>query len=184
MFEVEVKVRADLDAVRDRLLARGAEPVNDVTQVDTYFDAPHRDFAETDEAIRIRREHREDDTTARLTYKGPLVDADSKTREEVEASIANGDDVRAIFENLGFEPAATVRKDRERFRVDGCTVTLDAVADVGEFVEVETAAETEAEIDAARESAFAVLRDLELDPDEQVCTSYLGMLLAGEDSSE
>jgi adenylyl cyclase CyaB, putative len=180
MYEVELKIRADHERVRDRLADRDADRLEQVMQVDTYYDAPHREFAETDEALRVRREHHDEETAARLTYKGPLVEAESKTREEIEATIANGDDVSAIFEALGFEPAATVRKDRTRFHVDGLTVTLDAVGGLGEFIEVETEVETEADVESAREDAAALLRDLDLDPDEQIRTSYLGLLLEAD----
>ena len=56
MYEVEIKVPAELDGVRDRLRAVDAERVGARRQRDTYYDAPHREFAETDEALRGRRE--------------------------------------------------------------------------------------------------------------------------------
>jgi len=180
MYEVEVKVEADLEAVRQRLDELGAEHVDSVEQVDTYYDAPHRDFAATDEAFRVREETVGSDTETRITYKGPLVEADSKTREEFETRVHDGEVMRSIAESLGFDPAATVRKERERYAVREFTVTLDRVDGVGEFVEVETAVETEGEVGPAREQAFDLLRDLGLDPDEQTQTSYLGLLLAGD----
>ncbi|MFC4549140.1 MULTISPECIES: class IV adenylate cyclase [Halorussus] len=180
MYEVEVKVPADHGAVRDRLADRGADPVDRVTQEDTYYDAPHRDFAASDEALRVRRETTEGgEPTTELTYKGPLVEAESKTRREIETAVGDAEATRDILAALGFEAAATVRKERERFALDGYVVTLDAVDGLGEFVEVEVDAE-EGEIDAARRGAFAVLRDLDLDPDDQVRTSYLGLLLAAD----
>ncbi|WP_226481851.1 class IV adenylate cyclase [Natrinema amylolyticum] len=178
MYEVEVKVPADLAAVRERLDALEARPLGTVVQVDTYYDAPHREFAETDEALRIRSERPEDGADeTRVTYKGPLVDDESKTREEVETAVADHDKTDAILTNLGFEAAATVRKERERFALDGYTVTLDSVDDVGEYVEVETDVEDKAALEAAREGAYDVLERLHLDPDDQLRTSYLGLLL-------
>jgi len=180
MYEVELKVRADHDRVRDRLADRDAAPVDEVVQEDTYYDAPHREFAETDEALRLREETAAGgETTTELTYKGPLVEAESKTRREIETAVADGGAADAIFGALGFEPAATVRKERERFALDGYTVTLDAVERLGEFVEVETGADADA-VESAREGAYEVLRDLGLDPDEQIRRSYLGLLLADE----
>jgi len=176
MYEVEVKVAADLNAVAERLEELGAERTGEVVQVDTYYDAPHRDFAETDEALRVRRETEDGDTEARITYKGPLVESESKTREEHETPVEDGETADAVFENLGFEPAATVEKDRRFYRWDGYTVTLDDVSGVGEFVEVETETD-EAGVEAAREGAFEVLQELGLDPDDQTRTSYLGLLL-------
>lgn len=178
MYEVEVKVPADLAVVRDRLGALEATPEGAVVQVDTYYDAPHREFAETDEALRIRSERPEDAAEeTRVTYKGPLVDDESKTREEVETGVADREKMGAILTKLGFEPAATVRKERERFSLDGYTVTLDSVEDVGEYVEVETEVEDESSLEAARDGAYDVLERLELDPDDQLRTSYLGLLL-------
>ncbi|WP_128475827.1 class IV adenylate cyclase [Halorussus pelagicus] len=182
MYEVEVKVRADHATVRERLAERGAEKVNAVEQEDTYYDAPHREFVETDEALRIRRESPADaDSFAELTYKGPLVETESKTRREVETEVAEGEAAGDILSALGFDPAATVRKERERFAFDGYTVTLDTVEGLGEFVEVETEVEDEASVEAAREAAFEVLSDLGLDPDDQIRTSYLGLLLGDEE---
>jgi adenylate cyclase class 2 len=205
MFEVEVKIRADHDAVRSRLEARGGAQCAKVRQVDTYYDAPHRDFAETDEALRIRRETRRagevddetergadetagddqmqdggDETTVNVTYKGPLLDEASKTRTEHETAVLDGETMDAILGGLGFEPVATVEKDRDVFDVDGYTVTLDTVAGVGSFVEVER--EAEADVESVREDVFDVARDLGLDPTDQIRTSYLGMLLDDDEA--
>lgn len=191
MYEVEVKVRADHDAVRERLTALDAQSLGTVVQVDTYFDAPHRDFAATDEALRIREvravenadtsaldpEAALEDAESRLTYKGPLVESTAKTREEFETKVADSATGRTILDRLGFEPVATVRKVRERYELDGYVVTLDDVADLGEFVEVEIEA-TEAEIEQARDGAFEVLSRLGLDPEESIRTSYLELLLS------
>lgn len=183
MYEVEVKVRADHEAVRDRLDELGARHAATVVQEDTYFDAPHREFADTDEALRLRQEHRETDDGASdtvseqvVTYKGPLVEAESKTRREVETAVADADAAHGVFEALGFDPAATVRKEREYYDLDGYTVTLDTVDGLGEFVEVEIEAGEDG-VEDARDGAFDVLRDLGLDPDDQIRTSYLGLRL-------
>jgi len=180
MYEVELKVRAAHEVVRERLADIGADHEGRVRQKDIYYDAPHRDFAETDEALRVRTEETSDGTTTKLTYKGPLVDEQSKTREEAETAVADPDAARDLLAGLGFEPAATVRKERERFAHEGYTVTLDAVDGLGEFVEVET--ETEGDIDSAREGARDVLEELRLDADEQIRTSYLGLLLEDEEA--
>jgi len=176
MYEVELKVRADHGPVRERLERRDARHLGPVTQVDTYYDAPHRDFAETDEALRIRRERADGDEVAKLTYKGPLLEAESKSREEHETAVADAEAARGLLDGLGFAPAAEVRKERDRYRLDGYTVTLDSVDGLGEFVEVETETETD-DIERAREGAAALLESLGLDPDQGIRTSYLGLLL-------
>ena len=219
MYEVELKLRADHEAVRAALDDAGASAEVRVRQVDTYYDAPHRDFAETDEALRLRRETREPvdgpsaegnparsgpadgssaegspaqsgpadgpsgdgqpTATTELTYKGPLIEAASKTREERETTVADGDAAAAILDGLGFEPAATVKKDRTFFAVEGYTVSLDRVDGLGAFVEIEAEAAASEDVADVREGAKPVLRDLGLDPDDQIRTSYLGLLLDG-----
>jgi len=187
MYEVELKLRVDHGTVRAALDDAGATFDRRVRQVDTYYDAPHRDFAETDEALRLREETRDPggragadgapDPTTRLTYKGPLVEAASKTREEHETAVANSDEASDILSGLGFEPAAVVEKDRTFFEFDGYAVSLDRVDGLGEFVEVEAEVTESDEVPAVREGAAAVLRDLGLEPDDQIRTSYLGLLL-------
>jgi adenylate cyclase class 2 len=188
MYEVELKVRAAHGPVREALESRGATPVGRVHQHDTYYDAPHRDFAETDEALRLRRETREEgsdgsaggrgtaDPTTRLTYKGPLVESASKTREEHETGIGDPDAADALLGALGFSPAAVVEKSRERFACGEYAVVLDTLPELGEFVEVEREA-SEGEVAAAREGAAELLGELGRDPTEQIRTSYLELAL-------
>ncbi|MFB6081058.1 MAG: class IV adenylate cyclase [Haloferacaceae archaeon] len=176
MYEVEVKVPAAHGPVRERLEAAGATALDRVTQRDTYYDAPHRDFAATDEALRVRRTSGEGDDETRLTYKGPLVEGAGKTREEHETAVADAEETAAILDGLGFAPAAVVEKRRETWRLDGYEVVLDDVTDLGRYVEVERTV-PESEIDPAYRGAEQVLRDLGLDPADAVSTSYLGLLL-------
>ena len=188
MYEVEMKVRAPHDQTRARLADLDAESHGTVTQADTYYDAPHRSFAETDEAVRIRRETPAGDDatgagTTVLTYKGPLVETASKTRVERETGVENGEAMGVILESLGFDPVATVEKRREQFSLDGVTITLDTVSGLGEFVEAETEA-TEDERVAAREEVASLLSRLGLSEDDQIRTSYLELLLARRDSSQ
>ncbi|MEF8775085.1 MAG: class IV adenylate cyclase [Haloarculaceae archaeon] len=121
------------------------------------------------------------DTTT-ITYKGPLLDEESKTRREAETTVGDAEQMRAVLGGLGFEPAATVRKRRRRFAYEGYTICLDDVEELGQFVEVERTAKSVTE---AREGAYSVLEDLGLDPADGIRTSYLGLLLdGGENASE
>lgn len=176
MYEVEMKVRADHEQVRQTLNEHGATPLDTVTQRDTYYDAPTRDFAETDEALRVRREERDEEDRAKLTYKGPLVGGTSKTREEYETELGDADVMESILDSLGFVPVETVGKERERFSIGEYVVTLDTVDGLGEFVEVETEA-PEKGIDTARAGVTGTVESLGLDPDAEIRTSYLELLL-------
>ncbi len=180
MYEVELKCRADHESLRKKLDEVGADHVDSRTQNDTYYNAPHRNFADTDEALRIRYEQPADGkAVTKLTYKGPLVEQESKTREEHETVVEDDQALTGILSGLGFEPAVRVEKNREFYTLDGYTITLDSVTDLGEFVEIEQEAD-EAEIEPVRERAVDILSSLGLDPSEQIRTSYLGLLLADE----
>ncbi|PSQ67329.1 MAG: class IV adenylate cyclase [Halobacteriales archaeon SW_9_67_24] len=195
MYEVELKVQAAHEPIREALAAREATRLGTVRQADTYYDAPHRSFADTDEALRLRHETREGGTEERegdtaederemthLAYKGPLIEAASKTREEAETAVADPDATGAILAALGFAPAARVTKHRERFVLGAYTVALDSVEDLGTFVEVERTVEADDGIGAARDGARELLADLGLDPDDQIRTSYLELLLDAPDA--
>jgi len=78
MIEVEVKVRADHSKIRPLLEEIGANKIGIEEQSDTYFAAPYRDFAKTDEALRIRSLGGQ----AVLTYKGPKLDKRLQNREK------------------------------------------------------------------------------------------------------
>ncbi len=179
MYEVEVKVPAEHQAVESALDAQGATRRKLVEQTDTYFDAPHRDLASRDEALRLRRERTGSQEQAVLTYKGPLVEAESKTREEIETPVESPNRMTDILAALGFSPAATVDKTRCRYDLGDFTVSLDTVTELGEFVEIEAEA-TEKDIEATRKAAIETLTDLGLDADEQIRTSYLELLLETE----
>jgi adenylate cyclase class 2 len=173
VYEVECKVERAHKPVRERLSALDADTIGTVEQEDTYYDAPHRSFPETDEALRIRREGE----TTRLTYKGPLVDAESKTRAEHETAVESATELRGILDALGFTPAATVEKEREKFRCRGYIVALDTVAGLGEFVEAEGEAAVESDIEDVRNDAHDLLAALGCNPAEQIRTSYLELLV-------
>lgn len=176
MYEVELKLPADLPQVRRRLRDRGATEIGTVTQVDTYYDHPSRSFASTDEALRIRTERSGEDATATVTYKGQLLETESKTRRELETEVAEPDVLDSMLRELGFDPVADVRKERERYELVGFTVTLDQVEGVGQFVEVEDTA-SKAEIDQRQEAATELVAELGLDPASHRQTSYLELLL-------
>ncbi|NIO39590.1 MAG: class IV adenylate cyclase, partial [Burkholderiales bacterium] len=70
-------------SLRKSLRELGARLVSTFDQRDQYMLHPSRDFRETDEAFRIRVEGE----SATLTYKGPKMDRQTKTRPEIEVAL-------------------------------------------------------------------------------------------------
>src|SRR5262245_7404500 len=96
-YEIEQKYRCDdLDAVREDALSRGAIAGEVVEQADRYYQHPARDFGETDEAFRLRSVG----DRSFLTYKGPKIDAETKSRIEEEVRLAPGEANFAACEEM------------------------------------------------------------------------------------
>ena len=178
-YEVELKFPIqDAAAMAARMKALGARRGPQVRQVDRYFSHPVRDFAQTDEALRLRTEG----TQNRLTYKGPLLDATTKTRQEIEIAVEAGTDgalrAWALFRALGFEEVRTVRKQRLPFELHAegrdFVLAIDSVEGLGDFIEIETLAGPD-DWESARDSALRLAAQLQLTASER--RSYLQLLL-------
>jgi adenylate cyclase class 2 len=179
MLEIEMKFPvADFAALRSKLAEWKAAGGQTQEEADQYFNAPDRDFARTDEALRLRRVGEE----SFICYKGPKIDALTKTRTEINMPLANGDeaaeDCVRVLTYLGYRPVAVVRKKRRLFTVQRggfeLEVCLDEVRELGCFVEVEIRAPKD-QLDAARSVLLETAAELGLT--ESVRRSYLEMLL-------
>jgi adenylate cyclase, class 2 len=179
MLEVEAKYRLpDPAVIEARLREWGATASADQTEADHYLNAPDRDFARTDEALRLRRIGDQNF----LTYKGPRKDTTSKTRTEIEvpcpAGAAIAESYLRLFQQLGYRPTAVVRKHRRIFEFSrhGFTMhaCLDDVDQVGSFIELEIVVE-ETEYEAAHAAVLRTANELNLGPTET--RSYLEQLL-------
>ncbi len=138
MLEVEVKAHVtDFGEVESKLSQIGARKLKTEHQKDIYFNAPHKDFAQTDEALRIREIPEEDSSKFILTYKGAKLDDASKTRKEIEVQVEDPENTASLLESLDFRPVRTVKKDRVIYSYEDYTITLDEVYEVGKFVEIE-----------------------------------------------
>jgi len=182
MLEIEMKFPVpDFAPLERRLAEWGAGADAPVENADHYFNAPDRDFAVTDEALRVRRVG----TVNRVTYKGPKRDARAKVRTEVEVPLAEGEeaaqDFMRILEELHFRPVAVVRKRRRTYHLkrDGFAleVCLDEVEGLGSFAEIEILA-PEGELDRANAVLGRLAEELGLTASER--RSYLELLLAKE----
>lgn len=179
-IEVEQKFRiADPTDVVTRIIALGAAAQTTVTQVDTYYAHPARDFATTDEALRIRRVGEAN----YVTYKGPKLDESTKTRREIEVPLAAGEPAYLSYDQLltalSFRQVAQVAKTRQRFQLrrEGQAIELavDAVEQVGDFVELEIVVAQESGIEAAQRAIHHLANELQLAGG--VRESYLELLL-------
>lgn len=178
-YEVEQKFPvADTASLEARLIAMGTTISEARVEADLYYAHPAREFAVTDEALRIRRRGESN----LITYKGPKIDATTKTRREIELPLPPGEEAyaawRGLLEALGFTPVTEVRKRRRKASVAWLDrrieVSLDAVDEVGTFVELELVAEAEG-VETAKACIGSLAEALGLSGSER--RSYLELLL-------
>lgn len=173
MMEIEAKVQVpDLAPFHNRLTVLGATFVSRELQRDVYFNASDRDFALTDEALRVRHEG----SRALLTYKGPKeAGSGYKARKEVNVQVDPGSACEELLTAVGFSPSAEVRKLREEYRFRGVSVALDAVEDLGSFVEIEVC--TDGAMELAMDLISGVQKEIGL-AGPHIRESYLELLAA------
>jgi len=181
-IEVEAKYRLNdgADTLRQHLFQKNAAGRPDYEVADTYLRHPSRDFAQTGEAYRIRREG----GRTCLTYKGPKQKAVGvKTREEIEFGLEPDDSVYpqalAMFTAMGFTEVLTVRKFREpfelRFGSTDATIVIDDAGELGFFAEIELVLEDGADPATAEATIRAIAGELGLTDYEP--KSYLRLWL-------
>ncbi len=178
-YEVEMKFPVgDQTLLETRLTELGATIASAQTEVDVYFAHPGRNFAQTDEALRIRRKG----ATNFITYKGPKLDATTKTRREIDLPLPSGEESAETWTELlaalGFTVVGEVRKSRRKAHVAwqgrSVEISLDEVERVGRYVELELIAEADG-VDAARACITSLATELGLTGSER--RSYLELLI-------
>ena len=175
-YEVEMKFpHPNLAAFEEYLLKLQPQEIGPaILETDSYFDrpgVPARDdqgamgeLRGKDEWLRIRQWGTGSQV---LTYKGPLVDEETKTRVEIQSPIESG---RELLRYLGFMEILQVKKYRRRahFVHDDLhvNVLLDDVWSLGSFVELEIPDVPAAQKDNAVEALKSVAEKLQLhDPE-------------------
>ena len=183
-FEVEIKFQVENVSELERKLQQigGTSFGEPVTESDSFFLHPCRDFVQTDECLRLRKRELPDGTTEHsLTYKGPKIDTSTKTRQEIEMPITEPERWENLLTALGFRNSASVQKIRRR---QGLTVnnrhveivfdTLPALPESGrQFVEMETLANAE-EVEESRKVILNLSEQLGLS--EPIRDSYLKLV--------
>lgn len=178
-YEVEQKYRLDdVQAFERKLRELGVSFGREMQQADRYFAHPCRDFAATDEALRIRSVNGDN----WVTYKGPKIDSETKTRRELELLIDEGlqgaEQFGQLLTLLGFREVLTVCKQRRKthllWQEQEVEVVMDHIEGLGDFTELEIISQ-ESGLDQAKKALLSLASELGLkDPTRK---SYLELLL-------
>jgi adenylate cyclase, class 2 len=179
-WEVEQKFPlTDQPAIATKLASLGVKFGPPIHQIDHYLNHPARNFAATDEALRVRQVGEQNF----ITYKGPKIDLTTKTRREIELPLPTGQQMAEHFLELlaalGFRPVATVRKVRKLghcpWMEHAVEIAWDEVDALGAYLELEISADDKT-LAAATAALKSFADHLGIGPGET--RSYLELQLA------
>lgn len=107
-------------------------------EVDQLFDRADASLRASDQVLRLRLESNAEGTHWILTYKGPAERGRYKSREEVETSVTDGDNLMLVLDRLGYRPTFRYEKYRTTFGTSGQPgiITVDETP-LGLFLELE-----------------------------------------------
>jgi adenylate cyclase, class 2 len=192
LIEVEVKIRiADLDLLHKKFKHQGGVYKLSLLHEDTYYNMPIglRDFADSDEALRIRSSTEYDKskqnskkTICYFTYKGKKIDCISKSRQEIELKFDDAKSMREILTIIGFRETLTVKKERELYEFEYKGNRIEALIDYlpalnSYFLEVELTAHSSEELNEKRELLFDFLSLFGYTKEDSIRKSYLELII-------
>jgi adenylate cyclase class 2 len=157
-IEREQKYRVpDVSVLRRRLIKHGAKPHANGFERNELFDC-NGTLRAQGRKLRLRRHGNH---VAVLTVKGPRLNGSHKRRMEVETPV-HYEPAKHILELLGFRVQETYSKQREEYKLDGCSVCLDHIPECGWFLEIE----------GSRQKIVAIARRLRLRASDRERLSY------------
>ncbi len=193
MIEVEIKVKiSDPEQIRKKIVEIGGKYKISLIHDDIYYNMPKglRNFAETDEALRIREsiefdKENEDQQQKKVyyfTYKGKKIDDSTKTRNEYETKVGDGAVLFNILEHLGFQRILNVKKERELYEISFKGIKIEALIDYvpfleNYFLEVESMSNNIDKVEDNRNVLFKFLEEVNLKKDDSIRESYLELIL-------
>ena len=131
--EIKIKLLSPKLEELEKLISSRYQFSDEEHQVDIYYNSPVRDFRKSDEALRVRIVNGE----IELTYKGPKLSSQSKSREEITVKINDLKAMDLILQRLGFIKVLELEKTRKNYKVNNFTISLDRVTNLGDFIEIE-----------------------------------------------
>lgn len=134
--ETEVKIAiTDPKAAARQLLHAGFRRKRARTfEVNVLFDTPEQRLRVAGSLLRVRQSGKD----WVLTFKGPARAGRHKSREELEAQLADGEGLPLILERLGFGPVFRYEKYRTEFSDGQGIATIDETP-IGHYLELEGA---------------------------------------------
>jgi len=127
-------------------------------QVDYYYNAPHRDFVKNPQNINEWLRLRVSNDKVELNYKDwqPHNEIIKTYCKEYEIKVSSFEGLQSILEALNFKPLITVDKLRKVWLFNEVEISIDFIADLGAFIELEYKGNSD-NIEKVRELLFQTL---------------------------
>ena len=137
-IEIEAKLKIDsLPEVERKLAELGADFQAEQLQTDLLFDDANATLITADRCLRLRRQSVAGSERFFLAYKGAKEQSNFKKRQEIEIEIIEAESTQKLLSALGYEKVLVVEKKRRLWQLGRCTVALDQLLLLGDFVEIE-----------------------------------------------
>ena len=143
MIEVELKsVVDDLDARRAAVVEAGGVLEFAGRLEDRRYDSADGSLSARDHVLRLRRYRSTEADRAMLEWKGPTRREEGyKVREEIGASLDDGDAIRLMLDRLGYRVVTAIDREIAQYALHGATVRFERYPRLDDLVEVEGAPE-------------------------------------------
>jgi adenylate cyclase class 2 len=177
MREIEVKAKADnLDIVSKKLKNMGCRIGEEIVQEDRIYGLPKdSDFFNEIRpefvAIRVRKEKNRTLFTIKRNITGEL---DS---EEFEVEVSDHEEMDKALKAMGYIIEVEVKKRRRTCKVKDYELCLDAVENLGSFIEAEKFADDDEDGTKVQRELFDFLETLGIDREDEVTSGYDTMML-------
>lgn len=137
-MEIEIKVKLQNSAHLLALLEKEGTRVYVNTQIDSYYNPPHKNFVSSTPVVEWLR-LRDSDGKYSINYKNWHVESNGTSNycDEYETKLENIDSMRSILDMLNFTDLITVNKKRSVWNYNDYEVSIDEVEELGDFVEIE-----------------------------------------------
>ncbi len=173
-IEREIKFRTQ-DGIETRIQELGYEKIDIIRQVDDYY-IVNKLVDNEQHYLRIRYPS-DSSSLASLDYHVATSDIET---QEIEVKIQDAGKVKDILGFLGYSLVCTVDKSRTIYKTNLVELTVDRIASLGTFVEIEAKSD-----DISSEALFRIAEGLGLSKEDRVVNvGYPDLILGYIDQKE
>jgi adenylate cyclase, class 2 len=171
-IEVELKFPLkNKEEVIAKLNSIAKQDKNNETQIDTYYNPPHKDFLQQkpiSEWLRLR----ESDNGVFFNYKNwHNKEGNAVSCDEYFTKIRDVEPFRTILKQLDFKEIVVVNKTRNTWIYKNVEIAIDKVEELGNFIEIEAAGNFK-DIEEAKKHLYSILKEIGADVGNQDFDGY------------